>query len=604
MSRHYHLFLVLMGTAVLVSATASAQEKSVPTNKRLGSAAEVPAEAKANVSKLAGMLIPGQVVRERLALSDPQLDDESHYDRYEFTGSRGDRVIITMVSEQFDPYLMLIDADTLDQVSADDDSGGGLDARIEVELPDSGRYLVVVNSVHADGLGSYELHFDTESAGEDVGAATAVPERLAVGEALVRRLTGSEPRLGDGSPYDLFVVPVQRGQIVVIDMTSEDFDAYLSVGVITGGSLAPMAQDDDSGGGTNARVQFEVPRDMELGVLATTFDPQGRGSYEVAASAAVQADAASSEPPGGWSALYDDSDTDPNDKFALLVGIDDYPGSDNDLGSCVADTRLMRQLLVDRLGFKPQNIITIHDAQATRDHIIAAFRSHLSKAGPDGRALFYFSGHGLQLPENVGITDDEPDRQDEAISVWGHDRNSSIIVDDEISWLVQQLPSRHMTVILDSCHSGTASRGPEWPFRGKTVKWEQVADRVTLPQAYLTQGQPDGAAAAASDGVSKAAFEFQLPLDHILLAAARSDQLAESRASGWPTHGGTASTFTYFLVRELEEGQLQRSWEEVIDSVRQRIREYANGAQGLQEPQAEGQDAGESVAAWLDAPRL
>lgn len=60
-------------------------------------------------------------------------------DTHEFTGSAGDRVVITMESDPLDTYLLLSKDDEL---VAENDDASGLNSRIETELPENGRYTI------------------------------------------------------------------------------------------------------------------------------------------------------------------------------------------------------------------------------------------------------------------------------------------------------------------------------------------------------------------------------------------------------------------------------------------------------------------------------
>jgi hypothetical protein len=60
-------------------------------------------------------------------------------------------------------------------------------------------------------------------------------------------------------------------------------------------------------------------------------------------------------------------------KLALLVGINTY--KDSPLQGCVTDVNLQQQLLIHRFGFNPKDILTLTDAQATRQGILNALRN-------------------------------------------------------------------------------------------------------------------------------------------------------------------------------------------------------------------------------------
>src|SRR4028118_2273028 len=90
-------------------------------------------------------------------------------------------------------------------------------------------------------------------------------------------------------------------------------------------------------------------------------------------------------------------------KLALLVGVNKYP--DSPLHGCVTDVDLQRELLIYRFAFVPSDILTLTDAQATRDNIETAFVTHLSEqAKPGDVVVFHFSGCGsrVSLGESPG----------------------------------------------------------------------------------------------------------------------------------------------------------------------------------------------------------
>lgn len=82
----------------------------------------------------------------------------------------------------------------------------------------------------------------------------------------------------DNSYFNAYTFEGRAGQQVVIEMSSTEFDAYLIL-------LAPdgrdLAQDDDSGGGSNARLQASLPVDGIYTVLANTYQSGETGNYNL-----------------------------------------------------------------------------------------------------------------------------------------------------------------------------------------------------------------------------------------------------------------------------------------------------------------------------------
>ena len=145
---------------------------------------------------------------------------------------------------------------------------------------------------------------------------------------------------------------------------------------------------------------------------------------------------------------------------ALLVGIDQYPKV-KPLEGSINDVQTMRQFALDTLGYRPDQIQVLLDGEATRAGILSALDRWLIEGSqPGDRVLFYYSGHGFQMPDADG---DEKDRLDETlVSVDtepdGQGGYRNMISDDELKTRFDRLADRQTTVIIDSCHSGTITR--------------------------------------------------------------------------------------------------------------------------------------------------
>jgi hypothetical protein len=118
------------------------------------------------------------------------------------------------------------------------------------------------------------------------GAAAAQtpqpPRRIGLGESRDGELSASDPvTRSRRAPYQVWTLEGRRGQRVVIDMTSADFDSYLMLRDADGMNLAT---DDDGGDGTNARIRTSLPRDGTYRIVATAFSADGRGRYALAVS--------------------------------------------------------------------------------------------------------------------------------------------------------------------------------------------------------------------------------------------------------------------------------------------------------------------------------
>jgi hypothetical protein len=77
------------------------------------------------------------------------------------------------------------------------------------------------------------------------------------------------------SPHKVHEKKMKSGEGYQIDLVSRQFDAFLRLEDSAGKQLA---EDDDSGGLTNARIVFKAPKDGTYRIIATSFDGKS-GEY-------------------------------------------------------------------------------------------------------------------------------------------------------------------------------------------------------------------------------------------------------------------------------------------------------------------------------------
>jgi hypothetical protein len=101
------------------------------------------------------------------------------------------------------------------------------------------------------------------------------------GQSVTGQLTASDPTLNDGSHYDVWRFRGQAAHRYRVTMRSDDFDAYLAVGVSAGEACDGCQTDDDGAGGTNARVEFIGSADGTYEIRANSYDADRTGGYEL-----------------------------------------------------------------------------------------------------------------------------------------------------------------------------------------------------------------------------------------------------------------------------------------------------------------------------------
>ena len=180
------------------------------------------------------------------------------------------------------------------------------------------------------------------------------------------------------------------------------------------------------------------------------------------------------------------------EKYALFVGVTEMKNQprDNWLSGPNNDLPAMRKVFENVYGFKPRNILSLEKTAASRAGIEQAFREHLiQKAAPGDLVVFYYSGHGTQVPD---INKDEADGKDEALCPYDAGNTiGSYVTDDDLGKWVGQLRTKNVFVMLDSCHSGTGLRGSD-QARSLEVTIKGAPALPSTPRAGADDLKPDG----------------------------------------------------------------------------------------------------------------
>jgi hypothetical protein len=247
----------------------------------------------------------------------------------------------------------------------------------------------------------------------------------------------------------------------------------------------------------------------------------------------------------------------PRMRFALQVGIDDYDHV-NKLNGCVQDILDMKDVLIETFGFPAENIQTLTNKEATHEAIIKAFKTHLienAKKYPDAVVIFQYSGHGSQAYDGNG---DESDGLDETlVPVDSRDRENKHfdITDDELNDLFEELSqfTPNITFILDSCHSGSATRGES------NVRRVSKDERPQPPQAAISSSR-------SASGVRDYERVDVLRNNerYITISGCSSTEVSNERNGlSLKTNGA----LTYHLVRALQRAKPDMTYRELMAEV-------------------------------------
>lgn len=154
---------------------------------------------------------------------------------------------------------------------------------------------------------------------------------------------------------------------------------------------------------------------------------------------------------------------------ALLLGINQYKKVSSLLG-CVNDVDNMRRLLTEVFGFSPSNVKVLLNEKVVKKDVKAQMAWLFKDAKPNDRIVFHYSGHGSQT---VDLDGDEDDAADELLCLYDMDFGDpdTYLLDDELQDWTKKLPAgAQLTIVLDSCHSGTGTRMLMAPISGTSKK--------------------------------------------------------------------------------------------------------------------------------------
>jgi len=240
------------------------------------------ARALAGVGLVASVALParaqqqisiGTTVTGTLTMSDPVLpSDQSHYKMFTFMGAAGQRIQIDLMSSDFDAYLYLRDQNG-QNLAQDDDGGGGLNSRIIRDLPYTGMYQILANTLRAGQYGSFTLSLQGTAMGQQFVTQPQVTslQIMTTGtiglNQQVQNILGAGAPLYDGKKYHAYDFQCTAGQQIQMDILS-DWDNYAMV-FDPAGNIA--ARDDDSGEGLNARIQYACAMTGTYKLMVTTY---------------------------------------------------------------------------------------------------------------------------------------------------------------------------------------------------------------------------------------------------------------------------------------------------------------------------------------------
>jgi len=140
-------------------------------------------------------------------------------------------------------------------------------------------------------------------------------------------------------------------------------------------------------------------------------------------------------------------------RYAIVVGISDYPGASSDLQYADDDAAAVYNALIEVYHYQSHNIDLLTDMGASYNAIQNAINEVKGKARPGDEVVFFFSGHGAK---GQGDPDGDGEKVDEAIVSHdgSPDGNFIYIWDGDLKEWFSGFNTNRIIFIFDSCLSG------------------------------------------------------------------------------------------------------------------------------------------------------
>ncbi len=286
-------------------------------------------------------------------------------------------------------------------------------------------------------------------------------------------------------------------------------------------------------------------------------------------------------------------------KYALFIGINNYPDTIGSLSGCENDSKQMKKTLTTKYGFKPADTTMLLSASATRQAIIDNLKLYAAKASAGDIFVMQYSGHGSLFPdayseemdETRDIFFDDPgsdfidyprDKYDSTILPVDAMETTSgkpwmnMILDDELFAMFSEFTKKGVQVVFisDSCFSGDISRA-------KVTKEKMRAVSVTRVFGAKSFEAIKFAKPATTRTVTNPRPMNNL---YITMTGADADELASDGAPKKLQMG----LFTENLVKSLNaKGAVAMTYSKLMTKVSAVVKTASGGGDRDQNPQLE-----------------
>ena len=223
------------------------------------------------------------------------------------------------------------------------------------------------------------------------------------------------------------------------------------------------------------------------------------------------------------------------EKWALLVGINNYQNDISQLRFCVSDVEAFRQVLVDVAGFKPDKVFLMTDQlsgqnQPNHINIIKRLGILANRIQPDDTFVFYFSGHGISrdgrsfLLATNSMTNTEGTLEASSVSL------------DSVSRILSRVSAQQLLTIIDACRSNPTSGRDDQD----NLLTNDFTSGIKIKRLPNVTGKPNVNATLYACSIGERAYE-------------------------WSQRGH--GVFSYYLLEGLEGGAANNQGEVTVNSL-------------------------------------
>lgn len=263
---------------------------------------------------------------------------------------------------------------------------------------------------------------------------------------------------------------------------------------------------------------------------------------------------------------------------ALLIGIDCYlpnrlpDGSQySSLGGCVRDIAHVEHFLHSKLGVPDKHILklTSKDTGAkepaepketwpTYENMVAAFRKLREMAEPGDQVYIHYSGHGGRARTAYADKKGEGGVDEALVPLDIGKSEAQYLRDLELAYLLKKMVDKGLlvTIVLDSCHAGGATRGGGTGPGRVRVRGLSSIDTTPRPTKSLVASDEEllatweRLAPPITRSVQSGSGWLPEPRGYVLLAACRATEKAYEYTVDSEEFSGA---LTYWLLDSLRQ---------------------------------------------------